>query len=84
VTRITVSSQKSGENSLNSTHRVCRMSDNVANSIARLERLVTQIMREKGPVRYDQLCSQLWLVLDERERLAGIEARTGGANKATE
>jgi hypothetical protein len=56
------------------------MSDNVANSTARLERLVTQIMKEKDPVRYDELCSELWLVLDERERLTGREARTGGAS----
>lgn len=56
------------------------MSDNVANSASRLERLVTQIMKEKDPVRYDELCSELWAVLDERERLAGT-ARIGGANK---
>jgi hypothetical protein len=57
------------------------MLDNVATSTARLERLVTQIMREKDPVRYDQLCSELWLVLDERERLAGTESRAAGAIK---
>jgi hypothetical protein len=57
------------------------MSDNLANSTARLERLVTKIMKEEDPVRYDELCSELWLVLDEREHLTGTEARTGGANK---
>ena len=57
------------------------MPDNVANSTARLERLVTQIMKEKDPVRYDALCSELWLVLEERELLTGTEARTGGASK---
>ncbi len=75
------SSYKSCENPLNSTHQVCRMSDNVANSTARLEWLVTQIIKEKDPARYDELCSELWLVLDERERLTGTEPRTGEGNK---
>lgn len=57
------------------------MFDNVANSNAQLERLLGQIMKEKDPVRYDELCSELWQVLDERERLTGTEASTGGANK---
>lgn len=57
------------------------MPDNLAKSTAQLERLLSQIMEEKDSVRYDKLCSQLWLVLDERERLADTEARTGGANK---
>lgn len=57
------------------------MSDNFVNSTAQLERLLRQIMEEKDPVRYDDLCSQLWLVLDERERLTGTEAGTGGANR---
>lgn len=57
------------------------MSDNFVNSTAQLERLLRQIMEEKDPVRYDDLCSQLWLVLDERERLTGAEAGTGEANR---
>ena len=57
------------------------MSDNFVNSTAQLERLLRQIMEEKDPVRYDELCSQLWLVLDERARLTGTETRTGGANR---
>jgi len=27
------------------------------------------------PVKYDELCSELWLVLDERESLTGVENR---------
>lgn len=37
-------------------------------------------MKEKDLAKYDELCSELWLVLEERERLTGTEAGTGGAN----
>jgi hypothetical protein len=81
VTSITVSSSKSGENPINSTQRACLMSDNIRNSDARLEKLVKRIMKEKDPVEFDELCSELWLVLDERETLARVESRVGGASK---
>lgn len=57
------------------------MSDNLGNSNARLEKLVTQIMKETDPLKYDELCSDLWLVLDERESLTGVESKVGGTSK---
>jgi hypothetical protein len=53
------------------------MSDNIENSNARLEKLLKRIMKEKDPVKYDELCSELWLVLDERESFTGVEDRIG-------
>jgi hypothetical protein len=49
-------------------------------SDARLENLVRRIMKEKDPVEFDELCSELWLVLDERESLTSIESKVGGAS----
>lgn len=57
------------------------MSDNIADANARLEKLLKRIMREKDPVKYDELCSELWLVLDERESLTGVENRIGRASE---
>jgi hypothetical protein len=57
------------------------MSDNLRNSNARLEERVRQIVKEKDPLKYDELCSELWLVLDERESLTNLESRVGGASK---
>ena len=55
------------------------MSDNVENSNARLEKLVRRIMKEKDPVEFDKLCSELWLVLNE---LKGLErGRPSGRSK---
>jgi hypothetical protein len=34
-------------------------------------------MKEEDPVKYDELCSELWLVLDERESFTGVENRIG-------
>jgi len=45
------------------------MSDNLADSTARLEQLVAQIMKETDPVKYDDLGCEFWRVLGERERL---------------
>jgi hypothetical protein len=45
------------------------MSDNLADSTARLERLVAQIMKETDPVKYDEIGSEIWRALSERERL---------------
>lgn len=56
------------------------MADNIGSSTARLEGLVARAMKEKDLAKYDELCSELWLVLEERERLTGTEAGTGGAN----
>jgi hypothetical protein len=36
---------------------------------ARLEQLVKQIMRERDPLKYDQMGSEIWTILDELERL---------------
>ena len=54
------------------------MSDNIGNSNARLEKLVRRIMKEKDAVEFDELCSGLWLVLNEREGLTDVESRAGG------
>jgi hypothetical protein len=51
------------------------MSDDFGNSNAQLEKLLKRIMKEKDPVKYDELCSELWLVLDERESFIGVENR---------
>ena len=45
------------------------MSDDLADSTARLEQLLVQIMKETNQVKYDQLGSEIWRVLEERERL---------------
>lgn len=45
------------------------MADNLAESTAKLERLVAQIMKESDPSKYDELGSEIWRVLEERERL---------------
>ena len=49
------------------------MSEHLANSNARLEKILTQIMKEKDPLKYDALCADLWRVLDERESVIGVE-----------
>jgi hypothetical protein len=46
------------------------MPDKFAESTARLEQLVHEIMKETNPVRYDRLAEEIWSVLAERERLA--------------
>jgi hypothetical protein len=74
---VTVFSSKSGENPINSTQRACRMSDNIENN-SRLEKLLRRIMKEKDPVEFDELCSVLWLVLNEREGLMAVEGRADG------
>jgi len=45
------------------------MSDDLADSTARLEQLLVQIMKETNQVKYDELGSEIWRVLEERERL---------------
>ena len=45
------------------------MSDNLADSTARLEQLVARIMKETDPVKYDEIGSEIWRALSERERL---------------
>jgi hypothetical protein len=57
------------------------MSDEIGISNARLEKLVRQIMKEKDPVEFDELCSELWVVLDERDSLTSVESRVGRASK---
>jgi hypothetical protein len=41
----------------------------LADLTARLEQLLTQIKKETDPMKYDELGSEIWRVLDERERL---------------
>ena len=45
------------------------MPDAFADSTARLERLVEQIMKEKDPEKCDELGAEIWRVLDERDCL---------------
>jgi hypothetical protein len=45
------------------------MPDAFADSTARLERLVGQIMKEKDPEKCDELAGEIWRVLKERDRL---------------
>lgn len=66
--------------SVNSTDRLCSMSGNTAHYTARLEILLSQIDKEPEPVRNAELCSELWLILNEHERLTAAE-RTGDANE---
>lgn len=45
------------------------MSDELARSTAKLEQLVSQIMKETDRARYDELAAEIWCVLEERERI---------------
>jgi hypothetical protein len=45
-----------------------------ADSTARLERLLEQIMRETDPIKYDELGAEIWRVLHERDRLKSVLA----------
>ena len=45
------------------------MSEDLADLTERLQRLVAQVMKETDPVKFDGLCSEIWGVLSERERL---------------
>ena len=76
MTRITSCCHESSQNHSNSTHRACFMSEHLANSNARLQTLVTQIMQERDPLTYDALCAELWRVLDEREILNRVEGKS--------
>jgi hypothetical protein len=67
--------------SINLTQRASLMSDSIGTSNARLEKLVRRIMKEKDPVAFDELCSELWLVLKEREYLAHVEGRVDRASE---
>jgi hypothetical protein len=58
------------------------MSDDLGTSDARLEKLVRQIMKEKDPAEFDELCSELWVVLDERESLTRTESKVGRTSKS--
>ena len=49
------------------------MSEHLANFNARLQALVRQIMKEGDPLKYDELCAELWRVLDERENFSAAE-----------
>lgn len=64
---VTVTSSTCGDNPLNSTRQADLMSDKIRNSTAQLEELVTRVMKEKDPAQYDELCSELWLVLYQRD-----------------
>ncbi len=42
------------------------MSDNLADSTARLEQLVAQIMKETDPVKYDEIGSEIWRQTEQK------------------
>jgi hypothetical protein len=42
------------------------MSGKLAESMVMLKLLIDQIMKETDPVRYDELGSEIWRVLEER------------------
>jgi hypothetical protein len=44
------------------------MSDPLADSNARLKRLLELTLKETDPVKYDDLGAEIWRVLSERER----------------
>lgn len=52
------------------------MPDNLTQLAARLERLVSEIMKETDPLRYDELGDEIWQVLSERERLVNQNPQT--------
>jgi hypothetical protein len=58
------------------------MFDDLGTSDARLAKLVRRIMKEKAPVEFDGLCSQLWVVLDEWDNQISVESRVGRASKS--
>jgi len=45
------------------------MSDELADSTARLQELLERVMKEKDPEKYDELSAEIRRVLDERETL---------------
>ena len=44
------------------------MSDPLGDTTARLERLLKQAMKETDPDKIDELCAEIWQVLDERDK----------------
>ena len=45
------------------------MFDPLADTTARLERLVEQAMKETDPDKSDELCAEIWRVLRERDEV---------------
>jgi hypothetical protein len=45
------------------------MSEPLADSDARLKLLLEQVMKEPDPLKYDELGTEIWRALSERERL---------------
>jgi hypothetical protein len=45
------------------------MLDPLADTTARLERLVQQAMQETDPDKTDELCAEIWRVLRERDEV---------------
>jgi hypothetical protein len=59
------------------------MSEDLAESAARLERLVAQMLKETDPAKYDELGSEIWRILGERERLTGAGFLPRGTERQT-
>jgi hypothetical protein len=57
------------------------MPEAFAESTARLEQLVREIIKETEPVRYDSLAEEIWRVLAERERLASMGTHRANQTK---
>lgn len=52
------------------------MARDFESSTEQLEHLVKKIMREKDPVRFDELGAEIWHVLEEREREQQVLSRS--------
>lgn len=57
------------------------MSEPLADSSARLELLLEQIMKETDPVKYDQLGAEIWRVLRERDDASLAPATSSGQKR---
>jgi hypothetical protein len=66
VIRITATLRVCGVIPQLKVHTGAHMPDAFADSTARLERLLEQIMRETDPIKYDDLGAEIWRVLHER------------------
>jgi len=56
------------------------MPDALADSTARLERLVEHIIKEEDPEKCDELAAEIWRVLRERDLLKSALAIRKGSN----
>jgi hypothetical protein len=46
-------------------------SSRLADLTSRLQKLLDQARKETDPVKYDELCAEIWRVLEEKDRILG-------------